>query len=162
MNGAERNFSVSDKKTLAVIFALEKFRISLLSSQPFEIVTDHQALQSAFKKKNICCRLVRWLYFLLEHKFKIDYNSDASKQVADVFPWYGEEESVQCQKERVKKTKWWLVVAAQDSRNAFWKIFESTWRVRLLKASNDLCKGMWKERPGVFSSGTESYSEERL
>lgn len=51
MNAAECNYSACEQGALAIVFGLEKFRVYLLSSEQFTLVTDHQALQYAFKKK---------------------------------------------------------------------------------------------------------------
>ena len=59
MTSAERKYSACEHEALAVIFALKKFRVYLLSTQRFVLITDHQALQYAFKKKDIHGRLAR-------------------------------------------------------------------------------------------------------
>lgn len=45
LNGAEKEYSTSERAYLAVVFALEKFRVYLIACKPFELVNDHQALQ---------------------------------------------------------------------------------------------------------------------
>lgn len=50
---AETNYSACERDDLAVIFALQKFIVYLLSSEPFVVVTDHKALKYAFQKKDI-------------------------------------------------------------------------------------------------------------
>ena len=56
----EKKYSTCEKEALVVIFALKKFRVYLLSTQKFKLITDHQALQYAFKKKEFHGRLDRW------------------------------------------------------------------------------------------------------
>ena len=83
MTDAERNYSTSEREALAVIFALKKFRVYLLSSIPFKIVTDHQALRYSFQKKDIHGRLARWLDFLAEYDFLIEYRPGKNNGSAD-------------------------------------------------------------------------------
>ena len=59
MSVAERKYSACEREALAVVFALRKFRVYLLSDVPFVVVTDHHALNYAFKKKDIHGRLAR-------------------------------------------------------------------------------------------------------
>lgn len=83
MNVAERRYSTREREALAFVFALWKFRLHLLSSEPFKPLTDHQALRSAFAKKDVHGRLARRLDFLVEYDFHIEYQSDPSNKAAD-------------------------------------------------------------------------------
>lgn len=51
----------------------KKFSIYLLSTKPFQLITNHQALQYAFKKKDVHKRLGRWQDFLSEYALTIAY-----------------------------------------------------------------------------------------
>lgn len=44
MNSAERNYFACDVEALAVIFALRKCRVYLLSTEPLKLITDHQPI----------------------------------------------------------------------------------------------------------------------
>lgn len=57
LNDAEKKYSTSEREALAVIFAVRNISVYLLSSEPFEMFTDHQALQFAFQKNCIHGRL---------------------------------------------------------------------------------------------------------
>ena len=59
MTPAERNYSACEREALAVVFALKNFRVYLLSSKHVSLITDHQALQYAFQKKDVHGRLTR-------------------------------------------------------------------------------------------------------
>ena len=83
MNQAERKYSVCEKEALAVVFALKKFRVYLLSQDEFTLLTDHQALRSAFKKKDVHHRLARWLDLLAEYHFTIQYRPGKANGPAD-------------------------------------------------------------------------------
>lgn len=67
MTAAERKYSACEREALAVIFPLKNFRVYLLSSLPFKLLTDHKALKYAFQKDDVHRRLARWLAFLAEY-----------------------------------------------------------------------------------------------
>ena len=83
MTSAERNYSACEREALALIFALKKFRVYLLSTQRFTLITDHQALQYAFKKKDIHGRLARWMEFLAEYEFEVKYRPGGKNSATD-------------------------------------------------------------------------------
>ena len=66
MTAPERNYSACEREALAVIIALKNFRVYLLSSIPFTLITDHLALRYTFQKKDVLGRLARWMAFLAE------------------------------------------------------------------------------------------------
>ena len=47
LKAAEKNYPVHDKELLAMKYALVKFRVHLLGSEPFVIFTDHASLRTA-------------------------------------------------------------------------------------------------------------------
>ncbi len=51
-NAAERNYSITERETLAVIYCLEHFRDMILGYK-IRVWTDHMAIQNLFKHKNI-------------------------------------------------------------------------------------------------------------
>jgi hypothetical protein len=69
LTSAEKNYTVTEQKGLAVIFSLKKFRHYLLGYKA-KIVTDHKALTYLVNKPNPSGRLARWL--LLMEEFDID------------------------------------------------------------------------------------------
>lgn len=87
---ASRTMSTSDRKyfpgmreALAVIFALRKFRLYLLSSKRFVVYSDQQALKDAFARKDIHGRLASWLDFIAEYDFELRYRKGSSNKAAD-------------------------------------------------------------------------------
>ena len=83
LNSAEKNYSACGREAVAVIFALRKFRVFLLSSHRFDLVTDHQALRHAFAKKDIHGRLARWMDFLAEYDYNVVYKAGVENKAAD-------------------------------------------------------------------------------
>ena len=83
MNTSERDYSACEHEALAVIFALKTFRVYLLSSTPLKLITDHQALSYAFRKKDIHGRLARRLDFLAEYNFTVEYRRGSANSAAD-------------------------------------------------------------------------------
>jgi len=73
MTPTERNYSACDRETLAVIFGLRQYRVYLLSTEPFTLITDHKALKNTFKKKDVHGRLARWLDFLAEYEYVVQH-----------------------------------------------------------------------------------------
>lgn len=55
----------------------------MLSSELSERITNHQALRYAFKQKDIHGRLARWIDFLAQYEFKINYKQGSCNQAAD-------------------------------------------------------------------------------
>lgn len=80
---AERNYSACENEALAVVFALRKFRVYLLSSEPFVMLKDQQAPRAAFAGKDIHGRLARWLDFFAEYDFEIRCRNGKKNQAAD-------------------------------------------------------------------------------
>ncbi|MHC5924270.1 Ty3/Gypsy family RNase HI domain-containing protein, partial [Streptococcus pyogenes] len=60
MNEAQRNYTVTEKELLAIVFAMEKFRPYLMGSKVI-VHTDHAALRYLMTKKDSKARLMRWV-----------------------------------------------------------------------------------------------------
>ena len=63
LNKAQRNHTTIEKKLLAVVYALDKFRAYLVGSDII-IFTDHSALKYLLTKQNAKARLIRWVLLL--------------------------------------------------------------------------------------------------
>nr|XP_027096224.1 uncharacterized protein LOC113716126 [Coffea arabica] len=70
LNGAQLNYSTTEKEFLAVIFALEKFRSYLLGAKVI-VYSDHAALRYLMTKKDAKSRLIRWILLLQEFDLEI-------------------------------------------------------------------------------------------
>ena len=65
LNEVQRNYTTTEEKFLAIVFALDKFRAYLIGS--FIVVfTDHSTLKYLLTKQDAKARLIRWIILLQE------------------------------------------------------------------------------------------------
>lgn len=83
LTAAQRNYSASERETLAVIFVLKKCRLYLLFSIPFKVITEHMALQYEFQKRDVHGRSARWLDVLAEYVLEIAYRAGKENGAAE-------------------------------------------------------------------------------
>ena len=81
-NAAERNYSITERETLAVIHCLEHFRDMILGYK-IKVWTDHTAIQNLFKHKNLRGRLARWFVTLQNYDVDFNYIPGKKNTVAD-------------------------------------------------------------------------------
>ncbi|RVW30036.1 Retrovirus-related Pol polyprotein from transposon 17.6 [Vitis vinifera] len=82
LNEAQRNYTTTEKELLAVVFALDKFRVYLVGS--FIVVfTDHSALKYLLTKQDAKARLIRWIILLQEFNLQIRDKKGVENVVAD-------------------------------------------------------------------------------
>ncbi|GKB77769.1 reverse transcriptase domain-containing protein [Tanacetum coccineum] len=79
---AESHYTTTEKEMLAVVYAFEKFWSYLILNKSI-VYTDHSALKYLFAKKDFKARLLRWVLFLQEFKFKVIDTKGAENLVAD-------------------------------------------------------------------------------
>ena len=79
---AERNYSVSEKECLAVVWAIQILR-PYLERNHFEVYTDHQPLRWLLSMHDASGRLARWRLLLLEFEFTIRYKKGIKNTIAD-------------------------------------------------------------------------------
>jgi hypothetical protein len=82
LSKTERNYSVGERKALAVIFAIEKFR-AYVEGVKFTVVTDHSSLGDLSKMWNPSGHLARWSLKLQQFDFDIIYRKGAYQRVPD-------------------------------------------------------------------------------
>ena len=80
--GAELNYPVHEKELLAIIRALKKWRVDLLSSL-FFIYMDHKTLENFNTQKDLSRRQARWMELMSQHDAKIIYIKGDDNCVAD-------------------------------------------------------------------------------
>ena len=79
---AELRYPTHEKELLAIVRALEKWRVDLLGV-PFTVYTDHRTLENFNRQKNLSRRQSRWQEFLGQYDFEIKYIKGEENVVAD-------------------------------------------------------------------------------
>ena len=64
-------------------YALVKFRVHLLDTEPFVVFTDHASLRTAINSPHLSPRTARWLTFFSELNFKVEYKPSKTNVLAD-------------------------------------------------------------------------------
>lgn len=85
LNDHEKNYSVTDKEFLAIVWAVSYFRPYLWGKR-FKIITDHLPIKYLNKKytgKEFSQRTQRWLLKLQEYQFDIEYLKGKENKIAD-------------------------------------------------------------------------------
>lgn len=82
LNGAQKNYTVTEQELLAVVYAFEKFWAYQLETKVV-VHTDHAALRYLMEKKDAKLRLIRWVLLLQEFDFKVKDQKEYENQVAD-------------------------------------------------------------------------------
>ncbi|KAI3453437.1 hypothetical protein Pfo_010100 [Paulownia fortunei] len=82
LNGAQLNYTTTEKELLAVVFALDKFRFYLVGS-PIVVFSNHAALKYLLSKKDAKPRLIRWILLLQEFNVTIRDKKGVENVVAD-------------------------------------------------------------------------------
>ncbi|GFX18729.1 transposon Tf2-11 polyprotein [Trichonephila clavipes] len=80
---AERYYSTTERKALAVVWALEKFR-GYVENQQIFLASDHQALKWLLSIKSPSGRLARGALKIQSFNLKIDYTPGKANVVADM------------------------------------------------------------------------------
>ena len=78
----EQNYPTHDLELAAVVFALKSWRHYLYGVQ-FELFTDHQSLKYLFSQKELNQRQRRWVEFIKDYEFTIQYHPGKANVVAD-------------------------------------------------------------------------------
>ena len=78
----ERNYPTHDLELAAVVFVLKLWRHYLYGSR-FEVYSDHKSLKYLFDQKELNMRQRRWLEFLKDYDFGLNYHPGKANVVAD-------------------------------------------------------------------------------
>ena len=79
---AELNYTVTEKETLAIIYAVNKFRHYITGYEVF-VHTDHSAIRHLMNKPITSVRVTRWLLLLQEFNITVLDRPGKENQVAD-------------------------------------------------------------------------------
>ena len=82
LSKAERNYSVSERECLSLLFAIEKFR-PYAEGVKFRAITDHHSLLWLRNLKDPVGRLARWSLKMAQFDFELIHRKGASHQVPD-------------------------------------------------------------------------------
>ncbi len=82
LKNVERNYSTYERESLAIVFALKKFRYYLLCQQ-FKLFTDHEALKYVIKTRDQPGRIARWMSLCAEYDFDLQYRPGLANANAD-------------------------------------------------------------------------------
>ena len=78
----EGNYPTHDLELAAVVFALKIWRHHLFGAR-FEVFSDHKSLKYLFDQKELNMRQRRWLEFLKDYDFGLNYHPGKANVVAD-------------------------------------------------------------------------------
>ena len=84
LTSAERKYSTIEKKCLAIVWGVSKFR-QYLAGKPFVLQTDHQPLTFIKNAKFRNDRIMRWASALQEYDYTVKDIPDKDNVVADYF-----------------------------------------------------------------------------
>lgn len=79
---SECNYAVAEQELLAVICALKEWR-HYLHGRKFKVITDHQSLRYLATQPHLSGRQARWVEFMQQFDFDIEYRPGRSNVAAD-------------------------------------------------------------------------------
>ena len=96
-----------ERELLAVIYALHKWQIYLMHKR-FTILTDHLPLKYYLSQPKLSARQIRWMQFLANFEFDIQYKEGRRNVVADAIsrrPDYRDEPELKTHKIKLNNMK---------------------------------------------------------
>ena len=78
----ERNYPTHDLELAAVIFALKIWRCYLYGAR-FQVFSDHKSLKYLFTQKDLNLRQRRWVEYMEDYDFTLQYHPGKANVVAD-------------------------------------------------------------------------------
>jgi transposase InsO family protein len=104
MQQAELNYDIHDKEMLAIILAVAEWRAWLQGLQrddPFQIYSDHRALEYFMTTKKLTGRQARWAELLSQYHFRLAYRTGKANGRADALSRKAED--VQAQEKAIQQ-----------------------------------------------------------
>ena len=83
LRAPEWNYPTTEKKCLAVVLTIQKFKQYLGGWIPFTVYTDHAALKTLMKHDNPTPRRARWMEILATYFFEIEHRPGKKMGYAD-------------------------------------------------------------------------------
>ncbi|GFV89441.1 retrovirus-related Pol polyprotein from transposon 17.6 [Trichonephila clavipes] len=83
LNKAERNYTVTERECLALIWALNKFK-TYFGPLPVKVITDNAALTKLTNGKNLSSWMIRWALKLSEFNIEWEHRPGVQNVVADL------------------------------------------------------------------------------
>ncbi|CAB0041768.1 unnamed protein product [Trichogramma brassicae] len=128
LSSAERNYTVTERECLGVIWAVRKFR-QYIEGYDFTVVTDHASLRWLCNLRNPTGRLARWALELQGHSYKVEHRKGSLNHVPDALSRMYEEEkeematlSYVVNSEDTWYTDAWQKIAADPKEYPSWNI----------------------------------------
>lgn len=84
---AEKKYSSYELEVLAIVKALQKFRVYLLGKH-FKIVTDCNAFAMTLNKKDLCTRIARWALLMQDFDYEVEHRSGSKMNHVDALSRY--------------------------------------------------------------------------
>ena len=91
LTSAERNYSVTERECLAVVWAIKKFR-AYVEGYEFKVITDHSSLKWLCNLHNPTGLLARWALELQGYRFIVEHKKGALNHVPDALSRMYEED----------------------------------------------------------------------
>ena len=82
LSKAEGNYNVTEQELLAIVYAVQKFKVYLLG-QKFKIDTDHKALKWLLSQNDTEGRIARWVNILQQYQFEVCHIKGKDNAVPD-------------------------------------------------------------------------------
>ncbi|GFV98991.1 retrovirus-related Pol polyprotein from transposon opus [Trichonephila clavipes] len=83
LSSAERNYTVTERECLAVVWALNKFR-TYLDSLTIKVMADPATLTRLTYGKNLSNRMIRWALKLAEFNIEMEHRPGTQNAVTDI------------------------------------------------------------------------------
>ncbi|GFX09587.1 retrovirus-related Pol polyprotein from transposon gypsy [Trichonephila clavipes] len=83
LSSTERNYTVTEREHLTVVWTLNKFR-AYLGSLPIKVITNPAALTRLTHDKNLSSRMIRWVLKLAEFNIEWEHRPGTQNAVSDV------------------------------------------------------------------------------